>query len=100
MPTPDILDSRIRALVTELIESTPQAPPLPNSNGETSTSRLSGPHPRHGWPTQRPPRRPGTLRVLLSTVVVLAALAGIVTLVAVGPAPAPRARPGSRPAPG
>jgi len=74
MPTPDILDARIRSLVTELIESAPQAPVLPQLEWETSPA-----------PAPRPPRRPGPLRVFVSAVVVLGALAGIATLVAVGP---------------
>src|ERR1700691_1004398 len=86
MPT-DILDDRIRSLVTELIESAPPAPVLPQL--EWGLERRPAPEPAPG-PWSPPRRRPGRLRVLVSTVVILGALAAIATVVAVGPRPAPR----------
>jgi hypothetical protein len=85
MPTPDILDARIRAFVTELIESAPQAPALPQLELGDHQQVAPGPNVPGDGPTRRTPHRPDTIRVLISTAVVLAALAGIATLVAVGP---------------
>jgi hypothetical protein len=42
MPTSDILDSKIRALVTELMESTPQAPVLPELEARDAGPVLVG----------------------------------------------------------
>jgi hypothetical protein len=84
MPTADMLDVRIRSLVTELIESAPPAPVLPQLDWETAPA--SAPH--------RSPRGPGPVRVVVSAVVVLGALAAIAAVVAVGPRSRPTAVPG------
>ena len=82
MPTPDTLDTRIRALVTELIESTPQAPVLPQLEWVQFPGAVEAPGP---LPDRWHGRRPGTFRVLLATTVVLAALVAIVAAVTIGP---------------
>jgi hypothetical protein len=85
MPNPDNLDVRIRTLVTELIESAPQAPALPQLEWGDHRWVIPGPDLLGGASFGRTARRLGTIRGLIATACVLATLAGLATLVAVGP---------------
>src|ERR1039458_960222 len=54
MPNPDILDSRIRSMVAELIESAPQAPALPELEWRESRRQAHQRRRRPDWQGQRP----------------------------------------------
>jgi hypothetical protein len=82
MPTTDSLDSQIRAMVTELIESTPQAPVLP----ELETREAPRAH-RRDRRQLRPPSRPLAL-VSLGCLVLAGVLIAVLLLSAVGRRPA------------
>src|ERR1019366_870987 len=54
MPNPDILDSRIRSMVAELIESAPQAPALPELDWGESRRQAHQRRRLPDWLGQRP----------------------------------------------
>jgi hypothetical protein len=54
MPNPDILDSRIRSMVAELIESAPQAPALPELEWRESRRQAHQWKRLPNWRGQRP----------------------------------------------
>ena len=80
MPTPSILDLRIRSLVTELIESAPEAPTI-----QELERRESQPHSGYG------PRRTRDIVLLGSVTAVVAAVLIVALLPIVGHRPASQA---------